>query len=349
MPKVKSAPAPSAPAPVADAAPAPVADPSQIASAIPLPKADPPNPADLSPMDRLSSDPTEEEFAAALAEQQALEAGEAPASAPATDPAPAPAADDPAAPANVALDSAGAAYPEWVEEKYRTGRTVAQAVEAQAKGYAEAQKSLRSRAADLRVKPGEAPKPAAAPELFKELDGPTMRAIGVEFMEKGDLSKETYEKIQANFKIPPARAKAMVEAEIQARGAQAMQIIEDAGMDLAAFESARAWASTGLQPAVLDQINVMLDGSDEVPATPVTQAAAVRMIRDLHAKANPPPPKPRLAGTPGGEAALKPILSQAEYIRELEAIDDKWGQNPERMEKEMATLTARARAGNLRV
>lgn len=330
-------------------APAPTPTPAAAASA---------SKAEDHPLDALPDNPTKEQVMAAMLaahggdlDGDGSEGGPA---AEAATGAPAASGDQPSGEGEgdgdgepAAKDAAGAEYPAWVEEKYRSGHTVAEAIEAQAKGYAEARKALRSRAADLKVKPGEA-KPAAdaaAPEPWKQLDAATMRVIGEEFLKNGDLSKETYQKIQDTFKIPPAHARQLVEQGIERVGAENLQILQDAGYsDLAAFQSVTTWASSAVPAAELAEINEMLDGPH---ATKVTKAAAVRMLRDLHTKAHPAP-KRRLTGSPGNNPAIKPITSQAEYNQELEKVYDQYGEVPAMLTQKVKELQARAAAGMVR-
>jgi len=194
--------------------------------------------------------------------------------------------------------------PEWLNPKYKT-------VEDQAKAYSDLEKLLGKKAGDLTTKGAEKVDPAASQggEAWTALNEATIQEIGSEYLAKGDLSPETYAKIEEKFKIPPATAKVIVETRVQQVQAQNAQLVVDAGFaTLDEFRAAQQWAVKALPAGDMQTLDAMLGD-----ASAIRRGAAVRMLRDLHGKANPKAKAPRVAGVTVGTGTVEPIRSKAEF------------------------------------
>ena len=213
--------------------------------------------------------------------------------------------EDGADDADGALDPAAAdpARPDWLKPNFRTA-------EDQAKAYLELEKLLGKKAGDLTTKGADPVEAAAAKggEAWTALNEATIQEIGSEYLAKGDLSPETYAKIEEKFKIPPATAKVIVETRVQQVQAQNAQLVVDAGFaTLDDFRAAQQWAVKALPAGDMQALDAMLGDN-----AAIRRGAAVRMLRDLFTKANPPPKAPRSAGASVVASGLVPITSAAE-------------------------------------
>lgn len=215
--------------------------------------------------------------------------------------------------ARLAAESEQTERPEWLHEKFKSPEDLA-------KAYAELEAKLGTApeaAAEADAK--EAPKEEETSEEKEEdvtakVDVSTFEA---EYAEKGELSEESYAKLES-----VGFSRETVDAYKRGQEALAQiatQRLTDAAGGQEELDRVLTWAKTGLTPEQVDKANEIFGSSD-------IEAAVLKMeeVRSLYAKANGSDPKKRLEGDPS--TRVEGYGSWAEVTRDMQ--NPKYTQDP---------------------
>lgn len=171
--------------------------------------------------------------------------------------------------------------PEWLPEKFNTPEDLA-------KAYAELEKA-KSKGEDTTETKQEADDAAEKAVTDAGLD---MEGLSAEYAEKGELTKESLEKL-AKVGI----TEDMVSAYIRGQEAQANEIqaelLEPVGGDLEKYQEMTSWATDNLSDQEIDDFNSVLESGNAASIK-----LAVKNLSDKYTDANGVEPGRQLSGKP---------------------------------------------------
>lgn len=201
----------------------------------------------------------------------------------------------------VATPETSTERPAWLPEKF-------QSPEAMAAAYAELEKKLGQPKQEApKQEPPVAPpqNPKVAENVLKD-SGLDYQAFSQEFAQKGELSDDTYAKLEAAG-IPRVMVDSFIEGQVAIADSIRTQVFSTVGGE-EQFNAMTAWAASNMSKAEIDAFNATVDSGS------VEQIKlAVRALQNAYTSANGSAPK--YVNTGGNTQATSDVFrSTAELI-----------------------------------